>query len=129
MRGASAVPTWKPMPSVPALVPTAKPGSPFETGRGRNCATPSSPSANTAPECRTTIATAHNIVEKRRMSEPPCAVASGSSRTTRSDMYRPISSSSVQRRLLTDHVRRRPLVLGADELDQLGVGHDFLIQA
>ena len=44
-------------------------------------------------------------------------------------MYRPVGHSSVPCALLPDHVRRRPLVLGADELAQLVVEDDALIDA
>src|SRR5438552_8276786 len=95
-------------------------------GRGRNWATPSSPSpANTGPEERTTTAAAHSsildiIIEKRRMLET-------SKRHVSADSARYCRAWPFV--LLADHVRRRALVLGADELDQLFVRNDLLVHA
>src|SRR5438270_1406716 len=121
MRGARAVPTWNPMPSVPTLTPTASRGWESDTGRGRNCATPSSPSsANAVPEDSTIIADAHRIVVNRRMSRPSKRHVSA---------VRQLICNARVRKLLSNHVRRRTLVLGADELDQLSVRDDLLIEA
>src|SRR3954470_743711 len=105
-----------PMPSVPTLTPRPKRGRSPERGRGRNCATPSSPSpAKPTPDDRTT--SAQRIIENRRMSKPPGLRRSFA-------VYRSIRLSS----LLPDHVGGGSLVLGADEFDQFLIRHDLLVE-
>src|SRR5665213_137619 len=122
-RDASAVPTWTPRPSVPALMPMPNPGSALGTGRGRNCATPSSPSSARAKfENDSANAAAQRITENRRI------------RYLRKngDALECIGRFCAVRQtgaaLFSNHVRGRPLVLSADEFDELAIRHDTLRQ-